>query len=277
MNGGVMAVPSVKLGDGHEIPQVGLGLWKVKDAAELNESVAAAVKVGYRHFDTAQAYGNEGMLADALEAAGTKREDVFITTKIAVQHFPPYLLKSSLEKSLKRLKTDHVDLLLLHFPVTFLRHHAWRDMEAIHATGKARSIGVSNYTIRHLEELLKDCKVKPAVNQVEMHVFLQQPELLNYCRQQGIAVEAYSPLAHGYGMDNAVLVELAAKHHKSAPQIMLRWCVQKGMIVLPKSVHQDRVQANIELFDFSLDDDDMAQLKQLDIGHRTCVDPTHVK
>lgn len=272
-----MVVPEISLNSGAKIPGIGLGLWKVKDAGEVNESVSAALKAGYRHFDTAQAYGNEGMLADALEAVGAKREEVFITTKIHTVNFLPFLLKSSFNRSLERLTTDYVDLLLLHFPMTLLRQHAWRDLEDIQAEGKAKSIGVSNYTINHLEELLADYKIKPAVNQVELHVFLQQPELLAYCAKQGIVVEAYSPLAHGYDMDNEVLAVIAKKHNKTTAQIMLRWCVEAGTIPLPKSVHKDRVEANIAIFDFSLDKDDMAKLKSLDINHRTCWDPTNIK
>jgi diketogulonate reductase-like aldo/keto reductase len=272
-----MTIPSVKLNSGKEIPQIGLGLWRVKNSADVEASVGAGLKAGYSHFDTAQVYGNEGMLADALEKLGTKREDVFITTKIAVQHFPHFLTKSSFEKSLSRLKTDYVDLLLLHFPVSFLRQRAWRDLEEIYESGKAKSIGVSNYTIKHLEELLKDCKVKPAVNQVELHVFLQQPKLLEYCKEQGIKVEAYSPLAHGYGMDNPVLQDIASKHKKSVAQIMLRWCIEKDLIPLPKSTHPERVQSNIDIFDFSLDTADMNKITALDSNHRTCWNPTYVK
>lgn len=270
-------VPEVSLNSGAKIPQIGLGLWKVKDTNEVESSVSAGLKAGYRHFDTAQAYGNEDMLAEALAKNNVKRGEVFITSKIAVTNFAPFLLKSSLERSLERLKTDHVDLLLLHFPVTLLRQHAWHDMEAIFEAGKAKSIGVSNYTIKHLEELLTHCKITPAVNQVELHVFLQQPELLEYCSKAGIAVEAYSPLAHGYSIDNPTLQEIADKHHKTPAQIMLRWCVEKGTIPLPKSTHAERVQENMAIFDFSLDEADMEKLASLDDNHRTCWDPTHVK
>ena len=142
--------------------------------------------------------------------------------------------------------------------------------------GKAKSIGVSNYTVRHLQHLLKTCKVKPAVNQVELHVFLQQPELVDYCNKNGIVIEAYSPLAHGHGMDDSVLMSIAAKHKKSAAQIMLRWCVQQGFVILPKSVHPERVQQNANVFDFNLDAKDLEQIKTLDRNYRTCWDPTHV-
>jgi len=148
-------------------------------------------------------------------------------------------------------------------------------MEKIHAEGKAKSIGVSNYTIKHLQQLLKDCKIKPAVNQVELHVFLQQPELVEYCNKQGVVVEAYSPLAHGQGIDNPVLAEIAKKHGKTSAQVMLRWCLEIGTIPLPKSVTPERIKQNIEIFDFKLDQEDMTKIKSLEKGLRTCWDPTH--
>lgn len=271
------AVPEVELESGAKIPQVGLGLWRVKDANDVEASVKAALAAGYRHFDTAQAYGNEDLLAEALLSTGAKREDVFITTKIWTINMLSRSTSHSFEKSLKKLNTDYVDLLLLHFPVTFVRNRAWRDLEGIYESGRAKSIGVSNYTITHLEELLSECKIKPAVNQVELHVFLQQPELVNYCRDKGIKIEAYSPLAHGYGLDNQVLAELAKKHGKSTAQIMLRWCIEKGTIPLPKSTHAERVQENIDIFDFELDEKDMRKLAAIDEDHRTCWNPTHIK
>ncbi|CAN5458509.1 aldo/keto reductase [soil metagenome] len=263
-----------KLSDGNEIPEIGFGLWLNKDREECIKSVDLAVKAGYRHFDTAQQYENEEYLAEGLKLAGLERKDAFITTKISVRNF--IHVKKSFEKSLQNMQTDYVDLLLLHFPVTALRHGAWKHLEEIHTEGKAKSIGVSNYTVRHLEHLLKDCKVRPVINQVELHVFLQQPELLRYCQEQGIAVEAYSPLAHGQGMDDPVLIEIAEKHDKTPAQIMLRWCVDIGTIPLPKSVTAARIAENINIYDFKLDAEDMAKIQGLERDLRTCWDPTHV-
>jgi diketogulonate reductase-like aldo/keto reductase len=171
---------------------------------------------------------------------------------------------------------DYVDLLLLHFPVSLLRAKSWRALEEIQQAGKARTIGVSNYTIHHLEQLLAECHVRPAVNQVELHVFLQQPELLAYCKEQGIAVEAYSPLAHGHGLDDPALAGIANKHQKTPAQIMLRWCIEQGTIPLPKSVSPERIAENLAIFDFSLDEDDMTVLASLNRGMRTAWDPTHI-
>ena len=271
-----MAIPNLKMNTGATIPQVGFGLWQVKDEAECMAAVNMALATGYRHFDTAQAYGNEQFLGAALEQSDLKRSELFITTKIAVKNFGYHHAPKSFEVSLEKLRLEYVDLLLLHFPVTLLRGKSWQALEEIHAAGQAKAIGVSNYTIHHLEELLKHCKVTPAVNQVELHVFLQQPELVKYCQDHGIVVEAYSPLAHGKGMDDPTLVELAQKYGKTPAQIMLRWCIEQGTVPLPKSVHQDRIEQNINIFDFAFDETDHAALEALDKDLRTCWDPTHV-
>ncbi len=215
--------PKITLSDGNEIPQVGLGLWQVKDEAEFNRAFDAALKAGYRHFDSTQAYDNEQMLGKAWKSSGLKRSDIWITTKIAVEHFGYNHAKTSFDASLEKLQTDYTDLILLHFPVSILRKKSWTALEEIKATGKAKSIGVSNFTIKHLEEMKKYASEMPAVNQVELHLFLQQPELIKYCREHNIAVEAYSPLAHAKaGADEPVLQEIAKKHDKSYAQIMLR-------------------------------------------------------
>lgn len=271
-----MPIPRVKLQDAITIPQVGLGMWKVKDQAEFDTAFAAAYETGYRHFDTAQAYGNEQFLGEAWRRIGAKREDIFITTKIAVQNFGANHAAASFEQSLKNLQTDYIDLLLLHFPVTLLRESTWKAAEKIYESGKVKSIGVSNYTIRHLQELEKYAQVMPAVNQVELHVFLQQPELLEYCREHKIQVEAYSPLAHAKAMDDETVAAIANKHNKTYAQVMLRWCVQKDLVVLPKSVTPERIKQNIDIFDFELDSNDMEQLAQCDRDLRTCWSPVHV-
>lgn len=271
-----MVSGNISIADGVEMPSMGLGLWQNKDETECITSIEAAFEAGYRHLDTAQVYGNEAFVGEALQRSGLVRSDVFVTTKIAVQNFGHKHVLRSFEKSLQNLQTDYVDLLLLHFPVSLLRGRSWRTLEEIHAGGKARAIGVSNYTIKHLEQLLAECSVRPAVNQVELHVYLQQPELLAYCKEQGIVVEAYSPLAHGHDLDNPVLKEIGRRYRKTPAQIMLRWCVEVGTIPLPKSTHADRIHQNIDIFDFFLDDSDMARLAALNQNKRTCWDPTNV-
>ena len=260
----------------HGIPQVGLGLWEVKDEEAFETAFATAISAGYRHFDGAQAYGNEQLIGDAWKASGKKREELFITTKIHIKNFGYTRALKSFEESLIKLQTDYVDLLLLHFPVTGLRKRSWMALEELHEAGKAKQIGVSNFTIRHLEEMKAYAKITPAVNQVELHVFLQQPELLAYCKEHNIAVEAYSPLAHAKDMDDETIRALATKHDKSYAQIMLRWCIQKDVIVLPKSVTPSRIDENIAIFDFALDAGDMELLEGLDRGLRTCWNPTLV-
>ena len=262
--------------NGVKIPQVGLGLWKVKDEADFARAFGAALAAGYRHFDSAQVYGNEQLLGHAWKKSGVGREELFLTTKIGVQNFGAKRTAKSFAASLDKLQTDYVDLLLLHFPVTLLRKSSWLELEKIHKAGGARNIGVSNYTIKHLEEMKSYASVKPAVNQVELHVFLQQPELLEYCAKEGIVVEAYSPLAHSRDMSDPVIAAIAEKHGKSYAQVMLRWCLQKGLVVLPKSITPERIAGNIDIFDFSLDETDMEKLAALDRGLRTCWDPTHV-
>jgi diketogulonate reductase-like aldo/keto reductase len=264
------------MSDDNTIPQVGLGLWKVKDEADFDQAFAISLKAGYRHFDTAQAYGNEQMLGAALKRSGLKRSEVFITTKIAVSNFGHKHALKSFETSLQNLQTDYVDLLLLHFPVSLLRKKSWKALEEIKAAGKARSIGVSNYTIRHLEEMKHYAQEMPVINQIEVHVFLQQPEVIAYCHEHSIAVEAYSPLAHAREMDEPVIARIAQKHAKSYAQIMLRWCIEQNLIVLPKSITPSRIQENINIFDFSLDEVDMQQMSTLNRSLRTCWDPTFV-
>lgn len=269
-------IATVKLNSKTLIPQVGLGLWQNKNEQECEETVAMALAAGYRHFDSAQIYGNEQFLGNALAKSDIRREDLFITTKIWNDNQWWDDLLPSLDESLERLQTSYVDLLLIHFPVTETRGPAWKKMEEALASGKAKAIGVSNYTVKHLRELLETAEVKPAVNQVELHVFLQQPELLEYCNEHGIVIEAYSPLAHGHGMDNPTLVKIAKKYGKSTAQIMIRWCIDVGTVPLPKTTHESRLTENLDVFDFTLDADDMAELKKLDKSYRTCWDPTNI-
>lgn len=266
----------IQLNSGHTIPPIGLGVWKVKDRDECVGAVGAALEAGYRHIDTAQAYGNETFVGEAIGASELARDQIFVTTKIRTENIIIGNIEGSFEHSLANLKTDYVDLLLLHFPATLRRQPAWPKMEKILESGRAKSIGVSNYTIRHLEELLATAKTPPAVNQVELHIYLQQPELLEFCKKHNIVVEAYSPLVHGRDHDNPVLANIAQKHGKTTAQIMLRWCIEHGAVPLPKSVHPERIKANFDVFDFSLDPDDLTRLATLNSNLRTCWDPTHI-
>ena len=270
-----MSVPTIPLGK-YSIPQVGLGVWQVENTEQFEAAFTAAIDAGYRHFDSAQVYKNEQMLGDAWVKRGLKREELFLTTKVWLDNFPTGRLQRSIDESLEKLQTEYIDLLLLHFPVTGLRKGAWKALEKAKATGKVRNIGVSNYTVRHLEGLKKYATELPVINQVELHVFLQQPELVAYCRDNDIVLEAYSPLAHGKDMTNATVQEIADKYGKSYAQIMLRWCIEEGMVVLPKSVTPSRIKENIELFDFALTTEDITALEGCDRDLRTCWSPVHV-
>lgn len=264
------------MANGVEIPQIGLGLWEIKDEARFAAAFTAAIQNGYHHFDSAQAYHNEQLLGTAWKKSGLDRSELFLTTKIFINHFGSKLTPKSFETSLEKLQTSYVDLLLLHFPVTLARKAAWKALEKLKHEGKARTIGVSNYTIHHLEEMKSYAAEMPSVNQVELHVFLQQPGLVRYCQEHNITIEAYSPLAHGHGLDNPVLETIAKKHGKTTAQIMLKWCLQQGFVILPKSVTPERIAQNIALFDFTLDEEDLAHIKNLDQNLRTCWDPTFV-
>lgn len=270
-----MVIPSIPLGE-YTIPQVGLGVWQVENDEQFKAAFVTAIKAGYRHFDSAQIYKNEQMLGRAWVESGVPRSELFLTTKIWLDNFTDKRLRRSVAASLTKLQTDYIDLLLLHFPVTGLRKGAWQALEAVKAEGQARNIGVSNFTVRHLESMKKYAKEMPAINQVELHVFLQQPELVGYCRDNGIILEAYSPLAHGKDLNNETVQRIATKHTKSYAQIMLRWCIEARMVVLPKSVTPSRIIENIELFDFELDSDDLQALAGCDRNLRTCWNPTLV-
>lgn len=271
-----MSIPGIELKDGYRIPQVGLGLWQMTDSRSFETAVLAAFDAGYKHFDTAQFYRNEGFLGSALKHTNIPRDQVFITSKIQLSNFGYKRSLASIDTSLKNLKTDYIDLMLLHFPVSILRKKSWLALEDAKKNGVVRSIGVSNYTIRHLEEMKQYATEMPVVNQVELHVFLQQSKLIKYCHKEGIVIEAYSPLAHAKSMDNEIINRLATKYNKSYAQIMLRWAVQKNLVVLPKSVNADRIRENANIFDFVLTQADIELISTLDRELRTCWDPTHV-
>jgi len=236
--------------------------------------VKASLELGYRHVDTARVYGNERDVAKGIEESGVPRSEVFVTTKLWNSDHGYDAALHACDASLKRLGMDRVDLYLVHWPVEDLRHDTWRAMERILEDGKARAIGVSNYTIRHLDELLGRCRVPPSVNQVEFHPFLYQRDLLVHCRKNGIRLEAYAPLVKAQRMDDPVLLRVAERHRRTPAQVLVRWCLQHEVVVIPKSVHRERIRENADVFGFSLDREDMAALDGLDEGLRTSWDPT---
>ena len=252
-----------KLNNGIEIPILGLGTW-LASGKVLENAIYSAVKMGYRHIDTAAFYGNEKIIGKAIKKCGVEREDLFITTKLwNDDHGYDNTLKA-IDKSLSALKVDYIDLYLIHWPVSGQRVETWKAMEKILEDGKAKAIGVSNFMIHHLEELFAETEIVPAVNQVEFHPFLNQKDLLDFCEVKNIAMEAYSPLLRTKKLDDPLLTEIAPKYGKTTAQILIRWGLQHGLISIPKSTNEGRIQENADIFDFNLKAEDMAQLDSID-------------
>ncbi len=267
---------TVRLRGGVEMPVLGLGVYQSRPGAETREAVRMALAAGYRHVDTARVYGNESDVGNALAASGVPRGEVFVATKLwNADHGYDATLRAC-DASLERLGLEQVDLYLVHWPVERLRMATWRAMEKLRADGKARAVGVSNYTVTHLDELLAGAKEPPSVNQVELHPFLQQRELVEFCRRAGIQVEAYSPLVKGRRMDDPALLRIARKHGRTPAQVLVRWSLEHGLVVIPKSVRPDRIRENADVFGFALDEEDLAALDDLEEGFRTSWDPTDV-
>jgi diketogulonate reductase-like aldo/keto reductase len=283
------------LNDGHLMPQLGLGVWQTRPGVSCEAAVLAALEAGYRHIDTAAMYGNEESVGAAIRKSGIPRENIFVTTKLwNSDHGNP---ERALDTSLRKLKLDYVDLYLIHYPVR-QRRQTWRALEALRAEGKARSIGVSNFTIRHLTELLAETTTVPAVNQVEFHPYLYQRDLLDFCARSAIALEAYSPLTKGARLKDPKLVAVAKKYSragaqpphrsqlplvdnlsqrsetKSTAQILIRWALQHGLAVIPKSADRGRIFENADVFDFEITAEDMQILNRFNENFRTCWDPT---
>jgi 2,5-diketo-D-gluconate reductase A len=268
-------VPVLTLRDGVEIPQLGFGVFQIPPE-ETQEKVEEALGVGYRHVDTAAAYGNEAGVGAAIAATGVGREDVFVTTKLwnSEQGYDSTL--AAFDKSLERLGTGFVDLYLIHWPRPdrdlFLE--TWRAFERIQEEGGARSIGVSNFRVEDLERLEKEAKQQPAVNQIELHPNFQQAELRAWHAEHHVVTEAWSPLAQGDLLSDGTIETVAAHHDRTPAQVIVRWHLQIGNVVIPKSSTPERIRENFEVFDFELSEDDMAALARLDTGERIGPDPS---
>ncbi|MCL6593135.1 MAG: aldo/keto reductase [Alicyclobacillus sp.] len=255
------------------MPWLGLGVYKVEEGEEVEFAVRTALEVGYRSIDTAALYRNEAGVGRALRASGVPREQVFITTKVwnSDQGYDATLRAFAVSR--EKLGIDVVDLYLIHWPVKGKYLETWRALETLYAEGKVRAIGVSNFQIHHLQDVLAVCKVKPAVNQVECHPYLTQAELRAFCAQQGIRMEAWSPLAKGRVLDDPVVQAIAQKHGKTPAQVVIRWHLQHQVVVIPKSVRAERIRSNADVFDFALTPEDMAALDGLNRNERTGPDP----
>jgi diketogulonate reductase-like aldo/keto reductase len=267
-------VPTVRLNDGEEIPQLGFGVFQVppKDTAEV---VTQALDTGYRHIDTAAAYGNEAAVGQAVHAAGLDRDDVYITTKCFNDDHGYEQAKRALRASLDRLEMQHVDLYLIHWPVPAHDKYVetWQALIDLQKDGLARSIGVSNFQSEHLERIIEETGVTPAVNQVELHPRFQQHGLRREHSERGIATEAWSPLAQGQVLDDPVIGEIAEAQDKSPGQVVIRWHLELGNIVIPKSVTPERIAENFDVFDFHLSEREMSAIEELDAGDRIGPNP----
>jgi diketogulonate reductase-like aldo/keto reductase len=270
----VDTVPRIRLNDGAEIPQLGLGVFQVPPE-EVAEVVRYALETGYRSIDTAAGYHNEEGVGEAIASSGIPREEIYVTTKLANSDHGYESALRAFEESRRKLGLSYVDLYLIHWPLPARNMYVetWRAFEKLKADGLARSIGVSNFLIPHLQRLLEETEVVPAVNQIEVHPALQQKELREFCWDHDIVPEAYSPLAQGAVLREPVIQELAAKYGKSPAQIVLRWHIQEGHIVIPKSVTPARIRENIDVFDFQLSEEEMSLFDDLDKGERTGLDP----
>lgn len=266
---------TVELNNGVRMPWLGLGVWKVEDGDEVIRAVSAALAHGYRSIDTAAVYGNEVGVGQAIRESGIKREELFITTKVwNTDHGFDNTLRAY-ETSLEKLGLDYVDLYLVHWPIKDTYRETWKALVKLYEEKRVRAIGVSNHHIHHLEAIIADTGVIPAVNQVEYHPLLTQKELLAYCKEKGIQLEAWSPLMRGH-LDHPTLTELARKYGKTPAQIVLRWDLQTGVVTIPKSVREERIRENADIFDFTLSEEDMAAIDAMNENRRFGTDPDTV-
>jgi diketogulonate reductase-like aldo/keto reductase len=267
------AVPAVALRGGGALPCVGLGVFRTERGETTRAAVRSALEAGYRHVDTARIYGNEADVGAAIRESGLPRSEVFVTTKLWNEDQGYDAALRAFEGALQRLGMEYVDLFLLHWPVPGKRLAAWRALETLRAAGKARAIGVSNFLVPHLTELLAAATEPPAVNQIEVHPFLQRREVRALCEARGIVVEAYSPLTKGQRLDHPTVVAIAQRRGRSPAQVLLRWGLQHHLVVLPKSTRPERIRENLALFDFTLDADDLRELDALEEDFATGWNP----
>ena len=268
-------IPTITLNNGIQIPQLGFGVYQV-DPAETKDATLTAFEVGYRHIDTAEMYGNEAGVGEAIRASGIDRSEIFVTSKLNNGFHRRDDALKAFDGTLDELKSDYVDLFLIHWPLptTDVDYvETWKALEEIAATGRAKAIGVSNFQPAHLQRLLDETGTVPAVNQIEVHPYLVNDEVRTFGEQHGIVTEALSPIAQGKVLDDPTLTEIAERVGKSTAQVTLRWHVQRGDVIFPKSVTRERVEENFDLFDFELTDADVKAITALDKGERTGPDP----
>jgi methylglyoxal/glyoxal reductase len=263
----------ITLNNGVEMPGFGLGVYKVDDGDTVIQAVQTAIEVGYRSIDTASLYNNERGVGQGVRESGIPREEIFITSKVWNDQQGYESTLKAFDQSLERLGLDYLDLYLVHWPVSGKYKETYRALEKLYADGKVRAIGVSNFHVHHLEELLKDCNVKPVINQVEYHPHLTQEDLKRFCEKEEIQLEAWSPLKRGRLLTESTLVEIGQKYGKSPAQVILRWDIQNNVITIPKSTSAERIKENANIFDFSLTDEDMKNINNLNINDRSGSNP----
>jgi methylglyoxal/glyoxal reductase len=268
---GLTITSRFRLNSGVEIPVLGLGVFQSPPGETTRQAVRWALNAGYRHIDTAALYGNEADVGEAVRASRLPRDEVFVTTKLWHSDHGFELARNAARQSLKRLNLSYIDLYLIHWPKAKSpeeRLASWRALESLRTEGVCRAIGVSNYTVRHLKELAAHSNVVPAVNQVEFHPFVFDPELFHYCEQHGIRLEAWAPLTRGRRFDDPVVRAIATAHRKTPAQVLIRWGLEHGVVEIPKSVHRDRIEENARVFDFALSAEEVARLDALRNGSR---------
>ncbi|HII4440716.1 TPA: aldo/keto reductase [Clostridium perfringens] len=269
---------TITLNNGIEMPRVGLGVFRVENSSELVNAVKVAIKNGYRSIDGAAIYGNEEAMGEGIregiKEAGISREDLFITSKVWNADLGYESTIAAYEASLKRLGVDYLDLYLIHWPVEGKYKEAWRALEYLYKEGRVKAIGVSNFQVHHLQDLLKDAEIKPVINQIELHPYLSQEKVREFCKENDIQVEAWSPLMAGNGLlENDILKAIAKKYNKTTAQVVLRWDLQNQVITIPKSTNEGRLVENIDIFGFNLSKDDMDRIDSLNKDLRVGPDP----
>ena len=269
-------VPNITLNDGNTIPQLGFGVFQIKPE-DTADAVKTALDIGYRHIDTAEMYGNEKEVGEGIRASGIPRDEIFVTSKLNNSFHEPDAARKAFDTTLSDLGFDYIDLFLIHWPLPTQYGgdyvSTWNTMIEFAKSGRSKSVGVSNFQVEHLERLAKETELVPAVNQIEVHPYLANDTVRKYGRDHGIATEAWSPIAQGKVLDDPVITDLAAEVSKSPAQVVLRWHIQRGDIIFPKSVTPKRVQENFALFDFELDSDAVAKIDALDKGEDGRVGP----
>lgn len=264
---------TVTLNNGVNMPGFGLGVYKVEDGQTVVNSVKTAIKNGYRSIDTASFYDNEEGVGQGIKESGIPREEIFITSKVWNEEQGYESTLEAFERSLQKLNTDYLDLYLIHWPVKGKYKDTWRAMEKLYKDGKVRAIGVSNFHVHHLEDLMKDSNIKPVIDQVEYHPHLTQLELQEFCEKENIQLEAWSPLKRGQLLDDPTLTEIAKTYEKSTAQVILRWNIENNVITIPKSITENRIIENADIFDFKLTEDEMEKINDLNINDRVGTNP----